>query len=807
MAQKTSYFVVNYDNEASGPFVALSTTLLTWTASTGYIVTVIDRGTTGKLVVALLTGTIPTDGLVLTQGTTTADADGDSKLILYPAYFREDVTVPATGIMVWDGPAVGATHSFLFDGQTSNCVVGEILTFVDGQQCEIVTIVSDVGATGEFDVRWISNIDSLGYPEDNDTFTGSITGDGTLNGLVHNRAYSPLELHRLLSDLNDDEDIWDDDDLSRVDPTPSGKDTDEIVNLLSNMVIDDTIAKHMYGGSISQNGGDTLYSGLDVQVTSPDSDTRPVIIQYDQATGTDVVITDYWKNAYMPDSIAGGIRILRKTRDDGVDIDGKRVRGALLKFNYNYFFGGTTLGTASTALALFTSSDGNNQTAEGTVAGAPYSTIVETEGYQTIDYNNGNGATPFGYKIDYGSASALQTYERTKWIQRENSAETLFGRAAQLYTGINLNFDYDVQSGTFTEDEIVVWGTEIVYSGQTTNLQVGEVVTFDVTGATGRLLYMDDNVATGTLIFAMEGTIQPTAADAMTGVTSGGDGDVDTVVNNTNAGRGLLVAFDDTGDKLYLQLITGLVPLDNQEVYGHTSNAYASVNEASGVDTRTINNQYFGIFTGTNFQTNFGLGTDATDAIVGDKLRNLLDVVQEPPNNQQGVVDKLEIDDAVLCYPWDGTSYDANSQAEPDYDEAQLTVALVSGVTTIVNVGTGNIPDNTPQSGYLRIERDSDNNMDLVEYSSHDGDDEYTLVGTAPSAAAIGNDVMRALIDEVVISGTSLSYTAVKGAGSTQVTIFVKNGGVLNGPIKPYHTTATFGSNGFLASASRISDA
>ena len=812
MAAQTQYFVVKYDNEASGPFVAESTNLLTWTASTGFVVTVIDRGTTGKLVVALLTGSLPTDPMVITQGSTTADVVGDGDTILYPAFFRSDITVPSTGIMVWDGLALGATHSFLYDGSTDAPDVGEILTFVDGQKCEVVTLISGGTPSGEVAVRWITPIDTLGYPEDNDTFTGDNSADGALNMLVHDRAYEPLHLHRLLSDLNDDEDIAGDDDLSRVDPTPSGKATDQIVDLLSTMVMSDTIAQHMYGGSVSQVTGDTLYSGLNVQVTSPDSDTRPVLIQYDQATGTDVIITDYWKNAFMPHSIDGQVRILRLTRDDGVDIDGRRVRGGLMKFNFNYFFGGTTLGTATTALALFTSSDGNNQTAEATVAGAPYSTVTQVEGYQLIDYNNGNGATPFGYKFGFGSASSAQAYERSKWIQREDSSETLFGRAAQLFTGINLDFAYDAeQNGPYVEDEILAWGTEIAYSGQTTNLELGEVVTFDITGAKGRILHIQDAGATGTVIIALEGTIQPTAADAMTGLTSGGDGDVDTVVSNAAAGRAVLVALFDNGadGNLYCQLISGLVPANDQEIWG-AGTTYASVNEATGVNTRTVNNQYMGVYTGTNYQTNFGIAVDSSDAIVGDKLQNLLGgAPQEPPNNQQGVVEGLEIGDAVTVYPWNGAATDVNGDALPTYAEAQLATALIAATSTQIDVGSGNIPDNTPQIGAMRVERDSDGNMDLIRYDSHDGDRYYEIIGTAPSAAGIGNDAMRAFIDNVADAGDSgtLSYTAVKGAGSTQVAIQVRNGGTLNGPIKPYPTTATFGAGGFSVTASRISDA
>jgi hypothetical protein len=672
---------------------------------------------------------------------------------------------------------------------------------VDGQTCEVITVESDAGVSGELSVRFISDIDQ-GLPDDDDTFTGDISGDGTVNGVIHDRGFTPLHLHRLLSDLNDDEDIYGDDDLSRVDPVPSGKDTVKIVNLLSTMEINDEIAKHMYGGSISQDSENTLYSGLAVQVTSNTPGTQPVLVQDDD------IVTDYWKNAYFPDSITGKVRVLIKTRDDGVDIDGKRVRGALLEFKDSYFFGGTTLDTAETALALFASPDGNNTTDVGTVAGAPYNTIVPTEGYHSLDFNNGNGSTPFGLSFDYGSANALQTYERYKYIQRRGTAELLFNRNAQKFTGINLNFAYDGESGgPFSEDEIIAWGTEIVYSGQTANLTLGEVVTFSPSGAKGRLIYMDDNGAAGTLLFMMEGSTVPTAADTMTGVTSSGDGDVDTVVDNANAGTALLCALYDNGlvGNLYMQQLTGLVPSDGQTVFGATSNAECDLNGAAV--TRTINNQFPGVFTGTNFQTNFGLANNPTDAIVNDKFRNLLDVVQEPPNNQQGIVDGLEIGDVVTAYPWDGAAYDVNGDAEPDYNEMVLAVAL-TGASTIIDVGTGNIPKNTPASGFLRVERDSDNNLDLIEYSAHDGDDEFTLVGTAPGNAAIGNTVMRALIDKEVITGTSLSYTAVKdGAVSTQVAISVKNGGTLNGPIKPYPTTATFGNGGFSVTASRISDA
>lgn len=800
MATETQYYIAEYDTEALGPFVAEGANL-TWTGGVGFIITVLDEGTTGRLYIGLVSGVPPTDTLVLTQGTTTANANGNAILIDYPAYFRNDVAIAGSGATTWVGPALGATHSFFFDGQTVNVVANEILTFSGGQSCEVITVESDAGASGELSVRWISFIDTLGYPDDNDTFTGDIAGNGTLNGVVHERCYQPYHLHRLLQDLNDNGDIAGNDDLSRVDPTASSKDTPTIVNLLGNMNIDATMAQHMYEGSISQASAATLYSGVNVQVTSPNADTRPVLIK------NDAIITDYWKNAFMPHSVKGKVRLLTLTRDDDVDFDGKRIKGKLLEFNDTHFIGGTTLDTGTVSLALFSGSDGNNQTAVATVAGAPYNSIVIVEGYQSVDYDNGNGATPFAFKMDFGSATSLQAHERMKYIPRRGTAELIWGRNAQYVDGINLNFPYDGESGgPLVEDEIVYWGTVLTYTGQgATSMTVGEVVTFSG-GSRGRLIYQNDAGATGTMIFDMNGNDLPLATETMTGVTSGGDGTVATVGANTVAGSAILAALDDDGatGNLYCSLLTGLYPVNNSEIYGGTSNASCLVNGTP--QTRTINNTFWGVYTGSNHQPNFGLAVDPTDAIVGDIMVNLLATQQLPPNNQSGVATGGLTGDTVTCYPWDGTTYDAVGDPEPNYNEATLTTALVAATSTTAVVSA--IPSNTPAAGFLRIERDSDNNLDLIEYSSYTGLT-YTLVGTAPSAAAIGNTVMRALIDEELAADGNVSFTSVYGAPDMKTVLKVQNGytAVKNGPIKPSPTTPTFGSTGFEAGLTRTSDA
>lgn len=811
MASETTYFVATYDTLAGGNYTEKSTTNLTWAGSTGFVVTDITSGTIGKLYVALISGTIPANGVTLTQGAVSADvtggnvADGNgSEETLFPAYFRDDVAVAANADITWTGAADQVTHSFLFDGQTANVITTEILTWSGGQECEVITIDSDTGAAGELSVRWITPIDTQGLPDDNDTFSGSVAGDGALNGVVHNRSYEVEKLHRLLADINDDADYTGNDIQTAYKPVPSRQEAaGAILTLLGNANITDAVARHLFGGSVVQGSGatQTLYSGLNIQITDRDNNTEPVIIQ------NDAIVSSHWANALNPNSIQGRIRTLIKTRENGVDIDGKRVKAKLLRFGDSYFTASTTLGSGATGLALFSVLDSNNQTAEGTVAGSPYNTIVPTEGYQTIDFNNGNGAQPFGLSYDYGSATAVQTFERTKYIGREDSSETLFGRNARLFDGINLNFAYDAESGNFSEDEIVAWGTEVPYTGEATGpFVLNEVIVGGTSGARGRIVYLDDQGTTGTILVEQDGSTAFSNTETITGQTSSATSTTGVVVTNTAWGRALLIALDDGGTtgNLYMQQLTGLVPSDNQTVFGSTSLQTADVNGSAS--TRVINNQYVGVFTGTNFQTNFGIAIDPSDAIAGDVFPDLLGVSQNPPNNQQGQVTGVEANMFITALPWDGTTLDPVGDPEPNFDEMGLTATVSSGSTTVV-VGASNIPDNTPSAGFLLVERDSDAEYALLEYTSFDNSTgTFTLGGTTPTAgiaAAISNNAMRALIYQVA-GATSISYTAVVGV-SEQVYITARRGGTAT-PIQVAKATATFGATGFLVNLQPIDD-
>lgn len=825
----STYFKVLYDNLAGGSFTGAGTpgfTELTWAGGgRGQIIQDFPNGTTGKLSVSLIAGPLPADNDVLTQGAVTADANGAATTLLYPAYMRLDVDItdntPVAGQreIDWDpaapapnGNGIIPTHSFFFDGQTVDLTVGQTLTFSGGQTAELVRIVDQTGADGELEVRFISNLDA-GLPVDGDTFTDEGTGDGTLQGQVHPRTYTPLNLHRLLSDLNDDAQFVGDDDLSMLDPTPSAKDTDQIVRLIGGAHMTDALALRMYGGSVAQlagPSGDTQFSGLDVQVTTPNANTRPVLIQYDTTTGLPALIPDKWSTAWNPDSIAGAVRIMVKTRENGVDIDGRRVRGALLELGDTYFFGGTTLGDATTSLALFSAGDGNDDQ-----SGAAHTTVILTDGYQTLDYNNGNGPTPFSLSIDYGSETSIQTYQRTKYIQRRGTAETLFGLNGQLVIGVNRNFAHDGETANLVENQLMAWGTIVAFDGEAGGpFTQGESLTFSG-GAKGRLLLLEDSgVNVGTMIVGITEGTAIGDDETITGSDSGATalvndlGGVDVV--ESRSGIGWLIAYDDAGTtgNVYYQSLGGLDPLNNQPVYQIIANTVESVLVNGTVASRTINNQFVGTYTGTNFQTNFGIGIDPTDAILGDLNRNLLDVQQGVPNNQQGVVGNLRAGDRVTVYPWDGSTVDANGDAVPNTTQMTLSTGLIGAAETSVVVGT--IPDNTPSAGQLRITLDS-GIVRLVAYTSFTGST-FTIPATDFSGdnATAGNGVMIAYLDVTETTGTDVSpgsesFTAIYGPGNTQMTVTVRRGD--NNPIVPFKSNPVFGSSGFNVSAGRISDA
>ncbi|MDX1526991.1 MAG: hypothetical protein R3337_00100 [Gammaproteobacteria bacterium] len=319
-----------------------------------------------------------------------------------------------------------------------------------------------------------------------------------------------LELHRALQDFADDATPTGDDLLSIAENNPSDKSTANIVTLLNGYNIDDGAAEHIYDGSIVQADGDTIYDG---------------IVNYGNATNIIVhqngaVLSDDWWNSgggLNADATQGiSHRFMVKVRDGGSDIDGRRLLGLYREFGTTYSefaIAGTNRG--NNVLALSGNNDLNNQTAVGTVA--TWSDITNTEGYQTIDLSNGNGAQPYYSQWDRASRTINQLYERTKWITRRGTGETIYGLAGELFRGPTHQIPVDTPSGTFTEPEAVSWS-----------------------GGTGQLLAIDSTTAPTVMWIQLLTGVAPTDGQTITGGTSGATCDVNGSATTRNVSPAFL---------------------------------------------------------------------------------------------------------------------------------------------------------------------------------------------------------------------------------------------------------------------------
>jgi hypothetical protein len=293
-----------------------------------------------------------------------------------------------------------------------------------------------------------------------------------------------------------------DDELSIIDLTPSdrgGADTN--ITLLNGFNLDATAAEHMYDGSITQDDGDTIYDGIQVFGNS----TTIQIVQ-DGA----LIATAFWNEPKMvtatSDAASGtSHRFVVEVRTGGADIDGRRLLGTQREWKtlYTEFFIGGGTARGNNVLALNANSDLNNQTDSGTI-GAIVDVTNLNEGYVGIDAD-GSGADENYYgEWDLGAQSKNNSYEYSKYIQREGTAETLYGLDGEVFRGITHAIALTGAAGTFVEPESVTWPT-----------------------GTGQLLAIDSTTAGTEMWIQLLTGVAPTDAQTITGT---GTADVNTTV-------------------------------------------------------------------------------------------------------------------------------------------------------------------------------------------------------------------------------------------------------------------------------------
>lgn len=392
-----------------------------------------------------------------------------------------------------------------------------------------------------------------------DDFSVAVNGDIRYTGTTDN--YTVLELHRFLQDLADDAQASGDDLVDITSSTPSDRSTDNIITLLGTYNIDDDAAEHLYAGSITQASGDTVYSGLQVLGAVNTAATQIMVIQDNdryQFTTTDTA--PYWgtqaSGGYNGNATAGILmRVMLKTRVDGADIDGQRVRVQIRHWGDTYDFFNVSLGQGESVAAVSSTPDAQNTTAQGTVT--VYADVLNsggtanapTGGYQTIDLNNGNGAQPYYSKWTYGAqGDGLKAlWEYTKDLSGNGTTKTIDSLDGEFFLGVTHDLNYDNEaSGPFTERETLVWGTDITYdtlAGGT--FTAGDYVTIGVLGAAGKVLY--DNGTTNMIVALEDTSITLVDGDTITelgGGTATADINVTVLDNDKDGGATPIKTFE-----------------------------------------------------------------------------------------------------------------------------------------------------------------------------------------------------------------------------------------------------------------------
>lgn len=618
-----------------------------------------------------------------------------------------------------------------------------------------------------------------------------------------------IELHRWLQALADDDVASGDDELDITNINPSSRSYDNLIYLLGNVNIDATAAEHLYDATIIQDDGDTRYDGI---INFGNADVQIQLMQ-DGA----VIADDFWNIAgagLNPDSNQGiSHRFLIQTRANGVDIDGRRIRGTCRRFGYTYkefLINGTIFG--NNVLALDDRNDLNNNTAEGTVSG--WTTITNTEGFRPIDVNSDSTDEYYYSEWNRDSYSINQFTERMKWLTRDGSSSTLNGLNGELFRGITHSFAYTGLTGSApsTNDEFA-WGTALAYDAESNGpFTVGEAIwenSSTVPEWKGRILAIDDNGATGTLIVDVRtGAVQD--GDPFEGQTSGATASASgtpSVVSGGGVFR--FFAVDTSGLMLYGQLMKGTAPSDGTRMYNDTdATNYLDVNGT--VTARSVETPFFGLSTGTALIGAYGFGMEVSDLSNTDSVTALDGNPYSPPTYTTNTVAGLATnEDYVFVAPWDGSSYDSEGNEEVQKDQLSLNVALTTDNITQVEV-TETIPTDTPSSGYIRV---TDNNgferrlhysaweNSSINYFTIDTTDGNEDFGSVNADAA--NNVYVTYIDQLITSGTTLNFQ-VTYASERDLVVKVRDGG--STPIKEFITSWTITNSNQTLNAQRISD-
>lgn len=457
-------------------------------------------------------------------------------------------------------------------------------------------------------------------------------------------------------------------------------------------------------------------------------------------------------------------RFLIKVRENGADIDGRRLIGICRRMGNTFAWfpiNGTSRG--NNVLALSDSRDLNFDEQPQTVVGTTWDTEFSGEdlGFEQFDVDDDLTNEDYFGKLSWtGTHDINDLFQRAMGETADGAGYTVHGLDGEVLRGVTHSFGYDGEAGgiSVNDYDMLVWGTYIntgtVTSGPFT---VGEVITDNVATPTfyARVLSVD-GTDTSLVVSIDSGTIGITTG--IIGLSSGATATTSADPTEVTGGGVVhVLANDATNDILYIQVLRGTAPADDDTLYyGGTNLATADHTDyllvADEVDSVTEFSiaktaPYIGVSTGSAIIGAHGVGIDDAKLNSTDKVLPLGETTPiSPPLSATNTLSGLvSAEDQILVAPTDGTTTDRNG--DPTIGAAYFTVATAltgaAETTVLVNedLANGNIDTWLPATGYIDIVND-EGLVITHAYSAYSGAaDSFTISSYDFSGSGINDSV------------------------------------------------------------------
>lgn len=256
----------------------------------------------------------------------------------------------------------------------------------------------------------------------------SVAANGDLRTIAGTAIYTALELHAWLQDLADNPAPTADDEISILGANPSelaGKRNalrPMAVTLLNDINVDDATSRRFKFGSIEQQAGAVLYTGLKTIGTIPGDASIYIVQDNAKINGG----TKWWSN--------GPIQTLVKAKSGGALIAGNTVSGVAQnagtvtvfarEFGRTYSHFDADLGPGSEQLAALSVASDPNVTLTAVQAEAKFASIAISIG-DTTQSLGGVSKLYKGTITLSGGITVAEAYQALQWACSESSTVTI----------------------------------------------------------------------------------------------------------------------------------------------------------------------------------------------------------------------------------------------------------------------------------------------------------------------------------------------------------------------------------------------